>query len=93
MHIDQKRCHLPLIFRRLLPSSNIFVSSNLNPYELATPKEGGLHFILNDISNYNFDVKVGHCRFVSFVNDVIVCECLGYVFCFRIKEKRERHIL
>ena len=53
------------------------------------PRKGGLHFILNDNGNYDFDVKVEHCRFVSFVNDVIVCECLGYVFCFRIKEKEK----
>jgi len=46
------------------------------------PRKGGLHFILNDNGNYDFDVKVEHCRFVSFVNDVIDCECLGYVFLF-----------
>jgi len=48
-----------------------------------------LHFVLSDIGNYDFDVKVGHCRFVSFVNDVIDCGCLGYVFYFRIKEKEK----
>ena len=51
------------------------------------PRKGVLHFILNYNNNYDFDVKVGHCGFVSFVNDVIDCGCLGYIFCFRIKEK------
>ena len=53
------------------------------------PRRGGLHFILSDIGNYDFDVKVGHCRFVSFVNDVVDCVCLGCVFYFRIKEKEK----
>ena len=35
IYTDQKRCHLPSIFGRYLFSSNIIVSSNLNPYELA----------------------------------------------------------
>ena len=46
-----------------------------------------MHFILSDNDNYNFDVKVGCCEFVGFVNDVIDCGYLGCVFCFRIKEK------
>ena len=46
------------------------------------PRKGGLHFILNDNGIYNFDVKVGHCGFVGFVNDVIECRCLGYVVFF-----------
>ena len=33
IHIDQKQCHLPSIFQRHLPSSNIVVSSNPNLYE------------------------------------------------------------
>ena len=61
-----------------LPSSNIIVPSNPNSYELATTKEGGLHFILNDIGNYDFDVKVGCCTLVGFVNVVINYGCLGY---------------
>ena len=54
-------------------------------------KKGGLHFILSDNSNYDFDIKVGSCKFVGFVNDVDVidCGCLKYVFCFRIKEKEK----
>ena len=57
------------------------------------PKNGSLHFILNDNSNYDFDVKVECCRFVGFVNNVINYECLRYVFCFRIKEKeKEKNI-
>ena len=55
-------------------------------------RKGDLHFILSDNSNYNFDVKVGCCRFVGFVIDVIDCGCLGCVFYFRIKAK-EKHIL
>ena len=59
-------------------------------YELATTKEGGgLHFILSDNNNYNFEVKVEYCGFVNFVNDVIDCECLRCVFCLRIKEKKK----
>ena len=54
----------------------------LTCYELVTTKEGDLHFILSDNDNYDFDVKVKCCEFVSFVNDVNDCECLGCVFCF-----------
>ena len=50
-------------------------------------RKGGLHFILSDNSNYNFDVKVERCEFVGFVNGVIDYGCLGYIFFFRIKEK------
>ena len=57
------------------------------------PKKGGLHFILSDNSNHDFNVKVGRCGFVGFVNDVIDCGCLRCVLiCFRIKEK-EKDIL
>ena len=52
-------------------------------------KGGGLHFILSDNSNYNFDVKVRRCGFVNFINYIINCECLGCVFCFRIMEKEK----
>jgi len=62
---------------------------HLNPYELVTTKEGGLHFILSDNNNYDFDVKLERYRFMSFVNNVIDCGRLGLVFCFRIKEKKE----
>ena len=89
MHTDKKWCHLPSTFRRHLPSSNIVVSSNPNLYELATIKEGGLHFTLSDNNNYDFDVNVRHCGFVDFVNDVIDCGCLRFVFCFRIWGERE----
>ena len=39
--------------------------------------------------NYYFDVKVGRCEFMSFVNDVIDHGCLicVFFFFFRIKEK------
>ena len=55
------------------------------------PRKGGLHFILSDNNNYDFDIKVGSCRFVDFVNnvDVIDCGCLKYAFRFRIKEKEK----
>ena len=46
------------------------------------PRNGGLHFILNDNGNYDFDVKVERCGFVGFVNDVINCECLGYIYIY-----------
>ena len=48
-----------------------------------------MNFILSDNSNYDFDVKVGRCEFVGFVNNVIDYECLGYVFCFKIKKKEK----
>ena len=38
-------------------------------------RKGSLNFILSDNGNYDFDVKVGHCGFVGFVNDVIECGC------------------
>ena len=55
------------------------------------PRKGGLHLILSDNSNYDFDVKVKSCGFVGFVNDVDVIDrgCLKCVFCFRIKEKEK----
>ena len=58
-------------------------------------RNGGLHFILNDNDNYDFDVKVKCCGFVGFVNDVINCECLGYIYIyiylyiFKIKKKEK----
>ena len=53
------------------------------------PRKGGLHFVLNNNDNYNFDVQVRHCGFMSFVNDVIDYGCLRYVFYFKIKEKEK----
>ena len=53
------------------------------------PGKGCLHFILSDNGNYDFDIKVECCRFVVFVTNVIDCECLECVFCFRIKEKEK----
>ena len=46
-------------------------------------------FILSDNGNYDFDVKFEYCEFMGFVNDVIDFECLGCVFCFRIKVKEK----
>ena len=40
-------------------------------------------------SKYYFDVKVGRCRLVVFVNDVINRGCLVCVFAFRIKKKEK----
>ena len=51
------------------------------------PRKEGLNFILSDNSDYNFDVNVGCCGFVGFVNDVINRDYLGCVFYFRTKEK------
>ena len=48
-----------------------------------------MNFILSDNGNYDFNVKVGCCEFVGFVNDVIVCVCLGCVFCLKIKKKEK----
>ena len=53
------------------------------------PRKRGLHFILNNNDNYNFDIKVGRCGFMDFVNNVIDYGCLGYVFYFKIKEKEK----
>ena len=55
-------------------------------------RKSSLHFILSDNGNYDFDVNVRCCRYVDLVNDVIDYGCLGYVFCFGIKEK-EKDIL
>ena len=52
-------------------------------------RKEGLHFVLSDNDDYDFDVKVGRCEFVGFVNDVINCGCLRCVCCFRIKEKEK----
>jgi len=35
------------------------------------PRKEDLHFILSDNGNYDFDVKIGHCGFEGFINDVI----------------------
>ena len=58
------------------------------------PRKGGLYFTLSDNNEYNFDVKVRHYGFVSFVNDVINYGCLRCVFCFKItkKNKKEKDI-
>ena len=82
-----KMISLSLIFQRQLPSSNIVVSSNSNPYQLATTNGGGMHFILSDYGNFDFKIKC--CKFVGFVKDVTDCRCLGCVFCFRIKDKEK----
>ena len=89
IYTNQKRCHLPLIFRWHLPSSNIIVSSNPILYELTTTKKRDLHFILRDGGNNDFDVKVECCGLVDFIKDVIDCVCLTCVFYFRIKEKKK----
>ena len=54
---DQKLFHLPSTFRRYLPNFFILVSFNSNSYELAKAKEGGIHFILSNNGNYDFDVN------------------------------------
>ena len=51
-----------------------------------------MHFILSDNGDYDFDVKIVRCGFVGFVSDVINCECLGYIYFFRIKEKEKDKI-
>ena len=89
----KKWCHLPSIFRQHLPKSNIVVPFIPTLYELATTKEWGLHFVLSDNGNYDFDVKAKCCRLVSFVKAVIGREYLGCVCCFIIKDKKQRHIL
>ena len=78
-----------VIYFKSFDNSNIVISSNPNPYELAITKEANLHFILSDNDNYNFDVKDKCCGFVGFVNDVIDCGCLRCIFCFRIKVKEK----
>jgi len=50
-------------------------------------RNGGLHFILSDNDNYDFNIKVRSSRFVGFIKDVIDYGCLRCVFCFRIKDK------
>ena len=49
-------------------------------------------FILSDKGNYDFDIKVGCCGFVCFVNNMIECECLRCIFFFlELKKKRKTH--
>ena len=55
------------------------------------PRKGGLHFILNDNGNYDFDVKVGHCGFVGFVNDVIDYGVWDVYFVLELRRKRKTH--
>ena len=57
------------------------------------PIKGGLHFILSDNGNYDFDIKVRRYGFVGFVNDEIDCGCLRCVFCFKTKEKEKDTLL
>ena len=51
------------------------------------PRKEGSHIILNNNSNYDFDVKIRCYGFVSFVNYVIDYGCSRYIFCFKIKKK------
>ena len=44
---------------------------------MVTTREGGLHFILSDNGNYDFDVKVERCGLVDFLKAMIDCGCLG----------------
>ena len=39
-------------------------------------RKEGLHLLLSDNGDYDFDIKVGRCEFMGFVNDVIDCGCL-----------------
>ena len=80
-----KTMHLPLIFRALTLLFHLI----LPHMSWLQPRKGDLHFISSDNNNYYFDVKVERCGFMGFINDVIDCGCLGFVFCFRIKEKEK----
>ena len=53
------------------------------------PGKEGLHVILNNNNNYDFDVKIRCYGFVGFVNYVIDYGCLRYIFCFKIKKKEK----
>ena len=75
-----------------LSSLNIVTLSNPTRMSWLQPRKGDLHFTLSDNDNYYFDVKVGSCGFMGFVNNVIDYECLEYVFCFRIKEKENNKL-
>ena len=84
------------MFWQCRPSSNNVVPSNTNMHELATTREEGLHFILSDSENYNFDIKFECYGLMSFLKAVIDCGCLRFwcgkaksVFCFWIKEKEK----
>ena len=39
-------------------------------------RKEGLHLLLSNNGDYDFDIKVGRCEFMGFVNDVIDCGCL-----------------
>ena len=75
IHTDKKQSHLRSIFRQHLPSYNQGMRACI--------------FILNDNGNYNFNIKIRHYGFLDFVNDVIDCGCLEYVFYFIIKNKEK----
>ena len=56
------------------------------------PRNGSLYLRVSDNGKYDFDVKIGRCEFVDFVNDMIDCGCLVCVFCFKItKIKRKTY--
>ena len=61
IHTDKKRCHLPSIFQRHLSNSNIVSHFILTCMSWLQLRKGGLHFILSDNDNYDFDIKVGRC--------------------------------
>ena len=88
---NQKQCHLLLIFQCL--ALILLFHLSITHMSWLQPRKRVLHFILSDNDNYDFDINVGHCEFMDFVNDVIDRECLECVFYFRIKEKKKRHIL
>ena len=76
-YIDKKMIYLLLIFWRHLPSYDIDVSFNPNPYELSTTREGGLYFIFLMVAIMILNVEVGRYGIVGFVEPVSDCGCLG----------------
>ena len=55
------------------------------------PRKQALHFIMGDNDNYDFDVKVGCCGFVGFVNDVIDYGVWDVYFVLELRRKRKTH--
>ena len=55
------------------------------------PRKWGLHFILSDNSNYDFDIKVRRYGFVGFINDEIDCGVWDVYFVLELKRKWKTH--
>ena len=84
----KKWCYLPLIFRWHLTSSNIVISLILTYMSWLQPRKEGLHFILNNSGNYDFDLKFEHCEFVGFVMMWLIVSVWSMYFVLKLRRKK-----